>query len=115
LFCVLKIFHLLSLDHFRFACGCWNYTAVPIAAPLPEKTAGEALLPEPSRCRRKPRVASAVVVGAKISGMLGELWAFAFAPDAVGAVISALLLLATEVLSILHRLSSDWERTISGQ
>jgi hypothetical protein len=85
---------------------------VLLAAPLPEATAGEALLPDLSCCRRNQRVPSAVALGARISGMLCELWAFALAPDAVDAVILALPLLATEVLFILHRLSSDWERTV---
>jgi hypothetical protein len=47
-----------------------------------------------------------------LSRPICKLWAFVLAPDAVGAVLSAFLLLATEVLSILHRLSSDWERTV---
>jgi hypothetical protein len=48
LYSVLKTFPLLSIDAFRFARGCWNCTAVLLGASLPEETASEALLPDPS-------------------------------------------------------------------
>jgi hypothetical protein len=55
---VVKAVPLLPFDLFRVACGCWNCTAMQLAGALPEATAGEALLPDPSRCRRNPQVAS---------------------------------------------------------
>jgi hypothetical protein len=74
-----------------------------LAAPLPEASA---LLPDPSHYRRNSQVSAAGDFGARRLETLCELRAFALAPDAVGAVILAVLQLATDVMSTSHRLRS---------